>query len=378
MNIIDRFKNQRISQKIHFQKRDKKSKPARIENCFRVKSKVSSNIILRKKETSKKAHYSGLQTCGSVWACPVCASVISERRKKQLQQAINLWREKDDCNTVVMITFTTPHYIFQSLQDVLSIQNRAIRIMKQQPQRTKYKVWRTIMSELCSIGSYTGREITYGQNGWHPHRHECHFAVRASVEQLKKYRDDIVMAFSIAFQKAGGTISDMKAFYRRSVQIDQITDDDGFDRISSYITKVEGQTWTLAQEATKGITKIAKNGNITPFGMLDAIRFKDEKSSLYQSKFYEYAITMKGKKQFFPTHGLNAFFGLQWLSDSELIKENDAISEYFADLTKDEWAHILHYDLRGEILDLTQDRNDFEFITAKDELLQQQQLKKAG
>ena len=378
MNIIDRFKNQRISQKIHLYKRDKKSKPARIENCFRLKSERSSNIVLRKKEVSEKAHYSGLQTCGSVWACPVCASIISERRKKQLQQAINIWREKDDCNTVVMITFTTPHYIFQSLQDVLSIQDRAIRIMKQQPQRTKYKVWRTIMSELCSIGSYTGREITYGQNGWHPHRHECHFAVRASVDQLKKYRDDIVIALAIAYQKAGGIISDMKAFHKHSVQIDQITDGDGFDRISSYITKVEGQTWTLAQEATKGITKTAKNGNITPFGMLNAIRLKDEKSSLYQSKFYEYAITMKGKKQFFPTNGLNAFFGLQWLSDSELIRENDAISEYFADLTKDEWGQILYYDLRGEILDLTQDRNDFEFITAKDELLQQQQLKKAG
>ena len=377
MNIIDRFKNQRISQKIHFKKRDKGSKPARVENCFRLKVKRASNVVLRKKETAEKAHYSGLQTCGSVWSCPVCASIISERRKQFLQNAINVWREKDSCNTVVMITITTPHYIFQSLKDVLDLQDKAIRIMKKQPQRGRYKVWRTIMDELCSIGSYTGREITYGQNGWHPHRHECHFAVRASIEQLKKYRDDIVMAFSIAFQKAGGTISDMKAFYRRSVQIDQITDDDGFDRISSYITKVEGKSWTLAQEATKGIVKTAKNGNITPFGMLDAIRFKDEKSSLYESKFYEYAKTMHGKKQFFPTHGLNAFFGLNWLTDAELIQENDAISEYFADIRQGEWSQILHYGLRGEVLDLTRGLNEFEFIAELSALLRQY-YKKAG
>lgn len=361
MNITERFKNQRVSQLIHLKGRKKELKPSRVENCFRLKAERSSQVALQKKEGATRAHYTGLQTCGSVWACPVCASIISERRKIHLQNAINVWREKDTCNAVVMITFTTPHYIFQSLNDVLSIQDKAIRIMKQQPQRGSHKVWRTIMDELCSIGSFTGREITFGQNGWHPHRHECHLSVLASVEELKRYREDIVTAFAIAFEKAGGVITDMDSFRRHSVQVDQITDDDGFDRISSYITKVEGDSWTMAQEATKGIVKTAKNGNITPFGMLEAIRKGDDKTNLYQAKFHEYSMTMHGKKQFFPTNGLNAFLGLHWLSDSELMKENDPITDHYSFIPDHEWLIVTDNELRGEVIALTEGRNELEF-----------------
>lgn len=246
--------------------------------------------------------------------------------------------------------------------------------MKKQPQRKKYKVWRTIMDDINSIGSFTGRENTWGQNGWHPHRHECNFAVRVPVFDLKQYREDIVTAFSIAFQKAGGVIADMNSFRRRAVQVDQITDDDGFDRVSSYITKVDGQKWTLAQEATKGNTKIAKNGNITPFGMLDAIRQGSDKSSLYQLKFYEYALTMKGKKQFFPTHGLNQFLKLNWKTDQEIMQESKSGEQYFF-FSHEDWAQVLHFNIKGEIIVFTEGKNEFEFMRDLPHLLKDYQLK---
>ncbi len=377
MDIIHRFKAQRISQLIHFKNRKKGKKPARIENCFRLKTQYSHQVTLRKKNKSDKAHYSDLQTCGSVWACPVCSSIISERRKNHLQSAIDIWREKDQCNVVIMITFTTPHYLFQSLADVLKIQDKAIRIMKKQPQRGKYKVWRTIMDELCSIGSFTGREVTFGQNGWHPHRHECHFAVKSSIEDLRLYRSDISKAFAIAFEKAGGVIRDYSAFHNRAVRIDQIIDNDGFDRISSYVTKVEGESWTLAHEATKGMSKLSKNGNITPFGMLDAIRHGDKKSQLYQSKFYEYCQAMHGKKQFFPTNGLNTFLGLQWLSDGDIMNQNDSLCRY-AYISDQNWNIILEFGLRGDILELTIGRDEFDFSLELDFFLSQKCINKVA
>lgn len=368
-SIIDRFKNQRVSQLIHQRNRQKGSPMHRIENCYRLKSKRSHSVSLRKKENSQKAHYGDLQTCGSVWVCPVDASIISERRCFQVQDSIDHWRSMGCDNVVAMITWTTPHYIYQPLSQVLEIQDNAIRIMKKQPQRGLYEVYRTTMEKMCSVGAYTGRELTFGENGWHPHRHDVHFIVRANKSQLKRWRFSLAVAWAIAFQKAGGIIEDMQSFMLRSVRIDQINDDDGFTRISKYITTVEGDTWTLAQEATKGIVKAGKNGNITPFGMLEAIRHGDEYSRLYSAKFWEYAQTMKGKKQFFPTPGLSGFLGVDHKTDEELMKESSA-GNHYAFLTDDQWKEIISLDIRGEVLAQTEYLNEFEFMDELEKLLQ--------
>lgn len=370
MNIINRFKNQRISQLIHLTNRLPNAREHRVENCYRLKSKRSHSVSLRKKDGAQKAHYGDLQTCGSVWVCPVDASIISSRREVQVQESINLWRSIG-CgdNVVAMITWTTPHYIYQPLSQVLEIQDRAMRIMKKQPQRGLYEVYRTIMEKMCSVGAYTGRELTFGENGWHPHRHDVHFIVRANKSQLKRWRFSLAVAWAIAFQKAGGIIEDMQAFMLRSVRIDQINDDDGFTRVSKYITTVEGDTWTLAQEATKGIVKMGKNGNITPFGMLEAIRQGATHSRLYSAKFWEYSQTMHGKKQFFPTPGLSRFLGVDNKTDSELMKENDS-GNHYAFLTDDQWEEINALEIRGEVLAQTEYLNEFEFMDELEKLLQ--------
>lgn len=369
-SIIDRFKNQRVSQLIHQRNRRKGSTMHRIENCYRLKSKRSHSVSLRKKEGAQKAHYGDLQTCGSVWVCPIDASIISERRCIQVQDSIDRWRSMG-CgeNVVAMITWTTPHYIYQPLSLVLEIQDKAMKIMKNQPQRNLYEVYKTTIEKMCSVGAYTGRELTFGDNGWHPHRHDVHFIVRANKSQLKRWRFALAVAWAIAFQKAGGIIEDMQAFLFRSVRIDQINDDDGFTRVSKYITTVEGDNWTLAREATKGIVKAGKNGNITPFGMLEAIRHGDEYSRLYSAKFWEYAQTMKGKKQFFPTPGLSMFLGVDHKTDEELMKESVA-GNHYAFLTDDQWEEINTLDIRGEVLAQTEYLNEFEFMDELDKLIQ--------
>lgn len=373
MNIIDRFKNQRVSQLIHLKNRAPGAKSSRVENCYRLKSKRSHNVSLRKKEGAEKAHYGDLQSCGSVWACPVDSSIISERRSLDLQENFDTWRGMGCENVASMITWTTPHYLFQPLKNVLTIQDKAMRIMKNQPQKNGYKRYKTIMDEMCSIGAYTGREVTFGRNGWHPHRHDVHFMICADIDQLKRWRCELSIAFAIAFQKAGGEINNMDAFYKRAVRIDQIADDDGYTRVSKYVTTVEGDTWTLAKEATKGIVKTGKNGNITPFGMLEAIRQGDEHSALYSAKFWEYVSTMKGKKQFFPTPGLAKFLGTRFKTDQEVMQESSA-GDHYAFLTDSQWHEINSLDIRGEVLALTEGRNEFEFMDTLDALLKEYQI----
>jgi hypothetical protein len=53
-----------------------------------------------------RAHYKGLQTCGSVWLCPCCASKIEERRRLEIVQVF-VWALKEHLDSFLfMNTFS--------------------------------------------------------------------------------------------------------------------------------------------------------------------------------------------------------------------------------------------------------------------------------
>lgn len=364
MNIIDKFKTQRVSQVIHFKNRLPGQRQHRVENCHRLKRNRSHQVTLRKKPGATRAHYGDYQTCGSVWVDPVCSSIISEGRSQDTQTAINIWRSMDTDNCIIHAAITSPHTIFQTLEGVLSVQDKAFRIMNNQPiKKSGYTRYKAILANIGSIGNNTGRDITFGlKNGWHPHRHIIYFCKRQTVPQLKRIRFDLSVAFANSFLRAGGQIPNINDFMQYAVKVDQITDDDGYQRISSYVTSVEGDKWTLAKEATKGITKKAKNGNITPFGMLDAIHQGDKKSGIYSLKYYEYAKTMHGKKQFFSSPGLSDHLGLKDKTDKDIMEERET-GNHFYSFTDEQINQIHESNIKGEIIVMTEGINEFQFMT---------------
>ena len=63
----------------------------RVCKCGKVPT--ASKVKVNRHINSSKAHYSGLQTCGSVWVCPVCASKTSEKRRLELSNGTGQWIE---------------------------------------------------------------------------------------------------------------------------------------------------------------------------------------------------------------------------------------------------------------------------------------------
>ena len=56
----------------------------RVKSCLRCR--IDASILLVKyNKKREKAHYSNLQRCGSVWHCPVCASIITEKDAQKLK-----------------------------------------------------------------------------------------------------------------------------------------------------------------------------------------------------------------------------------------------------------------------------------------------------
>ena len=118
-----------------------------------------------------RAHYSGLQTCGSVWLCPCCGRRISEHRRGELNTALAWAREQG--LQPVMVTLTARH----GIRDRLSVQLDAMKRAKQRLRQRRE--WRAIKGRI--VGTVTATEVTHGGNGWHTHFHEILF-IRAGDE----------------------------------------------------------------------------------------------------------------------------------------------------------------------------------------------------
>ena len=94
---------------------------SRTAKCLRIRA-YDKDVQVWKSKNHKTASYAGLQTCGSVWVCPVCGAKVVERRRGEIQQAMAMHRA---CGGEVhLLTLTVPHTRFNALDDLLSVRGR--------------------------------------------------------------------------------------------------------------------------------------------------------------------------------------------------------------------------------------------------------------
>ena len=110
-----------------------------------------------------KAFFSGLQVCASVWACPVCAAKISERRRAELVTAVAL--AKSMGMHVKLLTLTVPHGLGDDLPTLL------VQIRNAWRRTTTGRAGKDFRKLLGIKGTIRALEVTHGQNGFHPHLH---------------------------------------------------------------------------------------------------------------------------------------------------------------------------------------------------------------
>lgn len=141
-------------------------RPVRPARCrWRVAAQVGVH------RDADSAHWSGLERCASIWACPVCSAVIRAERARDVQTAVDRWRETG--GHTVMVTLTVRHRV----RDALAVGLGAVvtgwqKLMAQ-------KVWRSLKSRHGIAGYVRSVEVTWTRaNGWHPHVHALLFLER--------------------------------------------------------------------------------------------------------------------------------------------------------------------------------------------------------
>lgn len=307
---------------------------SRTAKCLRIRA-YNSDVQVWKHHEHGTAAYAGLQTCGSVWACPVCAAKVAERRRSELQGAMVTHQAQG--GGVLLLTLTTPHQKTDKLADLLDSQAKAL-----------HRFWRDrsvkeVFQEMGTLGHVRALEVTHGRkspsnNGWHPHYHCLMFCGSTGLVDASRRKDwqvRLYLRWAACCLKSGlGEPS-----YEHGLKLDDGT------KAGNYAAK-----WGLEDEMTKGHTKKALHGE-TPFDFLRAY-LADGSDRQAAALFKEFAETFRGKRQLSWSKGLKARFAIEETTDEQLANRVEESAVLLGLLTVDQWRDVLKVDGRATVLEI--------------------------
>lgn len=287
----------------------------RVRHCGRYSTRPLGSVDLRKGAGEEGfVGFSGLQSCGSVWACPVCVARIQAERRVELEK-LQRWADKEGF-AVVFKTVTLRHRRGQSLEKLLGVLSAARRGVSQA------RRVRRLRDDLGVVGSVRTVEVTHGSAGWHPHVHEIVILRRKPSErQLAELRD---AEFSVWEKQAvkRGLGAPMKRFY--DVRLADLS-----ESLTDYMVKTGSEF--NSEEARKlafelqGATVKRGRGSRTPWEILLDVVASGDAADL--ALWEEYEKATKGRRALVWSDGLKAMVGVDEVSDEEIAEEEEGSEE---------------------------------------------------
>lgn len=139
--------------------------------CSRSLKRGSETVDVYRNEARDGATFSGLNRCGNLHTCPVCAAKVAELRRKQLSAA--MVHHVGNGGFAYLLTFTFPHEADEPLADLLK------RFDKARQRFQNSKAWKSFKLTSKVVGVVNSLEFTVSmENGWHPHVHMLAFTER--------------------------------------------------------------------------------------------------------------------------------------------------------------------------------------------------------
>lgn len=304
----------------------------RVAKCRRFRiDKTKSRTVMYNEERCK-AHYGNVQICGSIWTCPVCAKQITEKRRQELKTGLEKWKNVHH-RSVYLLTLTFSHTKEQPLKMLLEGLRKA---MKRFYETTKVQA---IFKKLAVQYKIKGLEVTYGQNGWHPHHHVL-LLVNHHDLRFKDYIKELTELWIKACVKSGLNAPSMQH---------------GLDLRNGYYAEQYVSKWGIEDEVTKGHTKKGRNGGYTPFDLLN-MSIKDHE--IYGKKpsklWQEFAIAMKGARQLEWGRGLKKYLLIEEKTDEQLAEETDKNSIKLTDVEDLIFSLLCKFQMRHQYLEAIQ------------------------
>lgn len=253
-------------------------------------------------EGPDRVHFEGLQTCGSVWACPCCSARISETRREEMGRLL-AWARAEGYH-VRMVTLTCRHGLDDDLADLM------VRMKGRTGNKAKgIKTFRGAKQRMADdrryrdhvkphvIGSVTATEVTGGgAHGWHPHMHMI--LILDDDIDLTPMRDAWLGSLRGAGLEGSGRGWDVRPA----------------DEMGQYIAK-----WGAAEELALSGQKKGRGSGRTPTQLLAASC--DERDRQAGELWAEYATVFHGLRQLVWSKGLKALVGIDEIEDEDAAQD---------------------------------------------------------
>lgn len=322
--------------------------------CSRSLKRESGSVSVYRNADGSGASLTGLNRCGEIWTCPVCAAKISEQRRKELSAA--LVAHVGNGGAAYLVTLTFPHEADHLLSELLE------RFTNARQRLQNSKTWKGVWKDAGRIGSIASLELTVSQeNGWHPHLHMLVFADAAglgegdpineagdldsdAIRQLQRQWVNLLIKVGLG---DGSKITDMMA-HALNVR--------GGNQAAEYIAKYgRDERWGQSSEMTRHYVKrgsMERGGTMhsTPFQLL---AWAGEGDGWSIARFTEYAEAIKGKRAVTWSPGLKkALLGTEEERTDEEIANDDAMpeQEHIGDIEQDQYQTILRANMLPDFL----------------------------
>jgi hypothetical protein len=267
--------------------------------------------------------FGNVKRCGSVWTCTICAARITEKRRKELQEALENWSGIG--GRVYLLTLTIPHH---AGQETAAWRDQLLKAYKKMRNRT---FWRELERKIGLEGSVRALEVTYGNNGAHVHIHILLFCT-LTTETRPLSASDLLPEWQSACVAVGLPEPNL-----RGVDV----------RDGTYAARYVGK-WGLDCELTKSHVKRGNAGGRTPWDLLKASADGDVEAGRL---FVEYAVAFFGQRQLVWSTGFRKKVLLtREKTDQELAEEATEDAELVAEISPDDWERVLQYDAQASVL----------------------------
>ncbi len=260
--------------KIRKKIREKKLASQRVCDCGYKPLGGSVEVHFNRQYNSAKV--AGLETCGSVWACPVCRTKIMSGRADELREVGEAFR--GDGGNTCMVTLTVPHYSGQSLSKIIGTHKGKTGLAGAFARMRQHRRFRELKQHIKYVADTRALEITHGRNGFHAHVH------------------------MILYYDAPIELSELETmFYGLWADVCQSADLEPPSRSHGVkVTEGEGEylaKWGAPCELTSVAHKEAKNGNRT-MAEMEAVLLTDDPDATRQAEIIlkEYYSTMAGRR----------------------------------------------------------------------------------
>lgn len=316
--------------------------------CSRSMKRDTGTVSVYRNEDSSGTTLTGLNRCGNIWTCPVCAAKVAEARRAELNDG--LVAHLGNGGGAYLVTLTFPHEADHPIAELLE------RFTKARQRLQNSRAWKNVMRDAGRIGSVASLEVTISQeNGWHPHLHLLVFANPNGFGEGEPMNDqgDLISPAIIELKHAWVNLllkTGLGDQQKLAHMLQHALNVRGGNQAAEYIAKYgRDERWGQSSEMTRHYAKQGGAGqrdgldHFTPFQLLAWAGNGDEWSI---RKFLEYAAAIEGKRAVTWSPGLKKALAVSDDRTDEEIAADDALrpeQQHVGELDQEQYQALFRH-----------------------------------